>query len=291
MSFNTKMTTISDKIRSRTGGTEKLGLDAIASGVDEVYEAGYTDGQTAGGGGDDRYDEGYAAGQQAEYDRLWDSLQLNGNRTDYTGAFGIVWNNDSFKPKYDIRPVNANTMFESSSITDLKAAMENAGVVLDFSQVSYARFTQFLQNSAITRIGVVDTTGTKAHKINYLFMGATNLREVEKWVITEDGTQQFDASTTFQQCTNLEEIRIEGKLGCSLSLKPCTKLSKASIQSVMNNLYDDGTGKTLTLSKTAVDNAFAGGYNGEDSAIGSETLEWDDMCQGVWLKNWTISLL
>lgn len=40
MSVNEKMTAIADAIRSKTGGTEPLGLDDMAVGVGDVYEAG-----------------------------------------------------------------------------------------------------------------------------------------------------------------------------------------------------------------------------------------------------------
>ena len=40
MSVNEKMTAIADAIRGKTGGTEPLGLDEMAVGVGEVYEAG-----------------------------------------------------------------------------------------------------------------------------------------------------------------------------------------------------------------------------------------------------------
>lgn len=40
MSVHEKMTAIADAIREKTGDTQKLGLDAMAAGVGEVYEAG-----------------------------------------------------------------------------------------------------------------------------------------------------------------------------------------------------------------------------------------------------------
>ncbi len=199
---------------------------------------------------ENNYDKGVADGKQAEYDRFWDALLNKGLRTEYMGAFGCVWTDDVFKPKYDIRPVNANTMFEYCGVTDLKAALEKAGVTLDFSNVSYGRFTQMFQSSQITRVGVIDTTGSANQTINYLFYNATKLREIEKWVITEDGKQQFGVTNTFQGCSALEEIRIEGMLGCSLSFQPCTKLTDESLLSILTALSKDSTfasGKSITF--------------------------------------------
>ena len=50
MSVNEKMAAIADAIRSKTGGTEPLGLDDMAASVGDVYEAG----------------------KQAEYDAFWE---------------------------------------------------------------------------------------------------------------------------------------------------------------------------------------------------------------------------
>ena len=197
------------------------------------------------------YEKGVADGKQAEYDRFWDNFQERGNRTDYQLSFGGAgWNNEVFKPKYDMRPVISNNMFGYSRITDLKDALEKAGVTLDFSKVTYGRFAQTFQGSQITRVGVIDTTGSNNVTTNYLFYNATKLREIEKWVITDDGKQQFGATNTFQDCSALEEIRIEGTLGCSLLFKWCTKLSAASLLSILTALSKDSTlasGKSITF--------------------------------------------
>lgn len=217
----------------------------------------------------------YEAGKRSEYDRLWDSLQQNGKKTDYEGGFCGVWNDETFKPKYDMRPVNANTMFEHCDITDLKAAVERAGVTLDFSKVSYGRLTQMFQSSQITRVGVIDTTGSANFTINYMFYGAQKLREVEELVITDDGNQQFGATNTFAYCTALKEIRIRGTLGCSLSFQWCP-LSRDSIVSIVNALSTTTSGLSVTLSSTAIGNAFT-------------EEEWLALCATK--PNWTISMI
>lgn len=62
MSVNQKMTTIADAIRCYTKGTEKMGLDAMASGVEDVYVSGLINGRSQGY--DNGYDEGRASGYQ-----------------------------------------------------------------------------------------------------------------------------------------------------------------------------------------------------------------------------------
>ena len=81
MSINTAMTAIADAIRNKTGGTEKLSLDDMATAVEEVY----------------------SAGEKSQYDEFWDSIQNNGTRRSYNYAFAWNgWNTKIFKPKYNI---------------------------------------------------------------------------------------------------------------------------------------------------------------------------------------------
>ncbi len=210
---------------------------------------------TATGGNYDKgVTDGIEAGKQAAYDAFWDSLQQNGNRVSYQSAFGSGWNDENFKPKYDLKPNNANTMFEYSEIVDLKGALERAGVTLDFSGVTNNRLVQMFQGSLIQNVGIVDVTGCAglASPLGYLFMGGSRLVNIEKWVMTDDGTQKFNETNTFQGCTRLEEIRLEGLLGCSLSFKDCAVLSNASVQSIIDHLKDltGATAQTLTLHAT-----------------------------------------
>ena len=58
MSVNAKMTAIANAIREKTGGTEPLGLDAMATEIPKVYDAGRS---------------------QAESD-FWDRVQDYGDR-------------------------------------------------------------------------------------------------------------------------------------------------------------------------------------------------------------------
>lgn len=186
------------------------------------------------------------------YDIFWDSLQQNGNQKEYVSTFGYGWNDDIFKPKYDLKPENAATMFEKSNIVDLKGDLERAGVKLDLSAVNYGRFVQMFMDSKIKYVGEVDTRGSASTIINYLFYNATNLVSVDKWIMTEDGNQKFGETTTFPGCLSLREIRLEGLLGCSLSFKSCSLLSNDSVQSILDHLKDltGEAAQTLTFHAT-----------------------------------------
>ena len=66
---------IADKIREKTGGEATYTTTEMASGIDEVYEAGYNAGKIS-----DSYNDGYEAGRNAEWSDMWDNIQENGNR-------------------------------------------------------------------------------------------------------------------------------------------------------------------------------------------------------------------
>ena len=100
---------------------------------------------------------------------------------------------------------------------------------------------------------------------------------IEKIILRDDGSQTV--TTMFASNHNsLKEIRFEGVIGDTISFSDATKLSKASMENTISHLSDTASGKTLTLSKTAVNNAF-----------GSSTgTEWLALVASK--PNWTISL-
>ncbi len=84
---NEKMTAIADAIRDKTGKTDALTLDDMATDIPKVYEAG----------------------KKSQYDEFWDAYQDNGERAVYMYAFaGGGWSKDTFKPKYKVVPTTAN---------------------------------------------------------------------------------------------------------------------------------------------------------------------------------------
>ena len=284
-----KMTAIADTIRSHTGKTDKLFLDdmplAIENACAAEYEKGFTAGQAGGGDG---YEEGFADGKQAEYDRFWDAYQQNGNRMNYAYGFsGVGWNAETFKPKYDIIPTNSTQGFHSLNRDnadwesfDLVEHLAKLGVVLDFSQsVSVASLFMW---AWIGRVGVVDCRSAGAVSLNTVFSHG-KIKTIDKVIVNPD--QSF--TNTFQNNTELTNITFEGTIGNDISFQWQKKLSKASIESIVGHLSDVTTGKTLTLSQTAVDNAFHD-PEGED-VIGSASADWNSLMESK--PNWTITLV
>lgn len=243
-------------------------LQTIAENEQRVYDAGYAKGQAEGGDTSTAYAEGFAAGKKAEYDAFWDAYQENGNRTNYSLAFGGTgWAAEGLlKPKYPVRPVKAYRMFETSTLTDLTI------IDVDFSQCT--SFTQCFASSSFRKIGIIDTRS--ASSLEYMLSGPTALVSVEKVIFRDDGSQKID-NTTFLGLLSLESITFEGVIGTgNLSMPNSTKLSKASITSIINALSTTTSGLTVTLSKTAKEAAFTAD-------------EWAALI--ATRTNWTISLV
>jgi hypothetical protein len=177
---------------------------------------------------------------------FWDAYQDNGNRVDYSTAFGGVgWNNDTFKPRYDMQPTNAYMMFRSTGITgDLVEMLGNLGITLDFSK---ATNTAYIFNNAagITRIGVVDLRSSiNSIKGDSTFLSCTSLVRIEKIVVDE--TVSFNTNF-IRGCTALEYVGFEGVIANSLAIKESPLLNTDCINGIIDHLATVTTAQTLTF--------------------------------------------
>jgi hypothetical protein len=225
---------------------------------------------TGGGGGDTEaaYQEGLAAGieqgKQAEYDAFWDMYQLNGQRLTYSYAFSETWTDETFNPKYDMRPTAALSMFQRTKITDLVAALERAGIVLDTSGVT--SFLYFMQDTKITHAPTIDCS--RSPTIQNIFAFSYYLHTIDKLILHEGITQMQNA---FNSCHVLENITIEGVIAKTISFQ-WSPLSDASVQSIIDHLKDltGTTAQTLTLRAT----------------VGAKLIE--EQKATITAKNWTL---
>lgn len=203
----------------------------------------------------------FDAGKQAEYDAFWDRLQLKGTPTRYYWRFAYSnWNDDNYNPKYDIIGMDANNAlsnaYYTSSITDTK-------VVIDATRVPNG----------------LDAT----------FYWARALKRIRKLVITESTTFK----NAFSDCKALISIdEIEGVIGQSIILKDSILLNKETIERLVEALSNETEELTVTLSQTAVDNAFE---TVKGAANGSTSAEWialagNETTEGI-RPNWNISLV
>lgn len=220
---NEKMTTICDNIRSKTGGTEPLGLDEIATSINEVYDAG----------------------KNNEKNTFWDSFLRNGlTYMPYMFA-GPGWSTNNFKPNKDIIPTGAsNAMFRQSNIGNLKGALESCNVTLDTSNCT--NFSYFFALGNITRLPKVSLKKA-ANKTEYTFaQTAPSGGKDQSKLISIDELEVAETtvflSNTFNNCTTLVDLNMTGTLATNgLNLQWATQLSHDSIISILNCLKDYST--------------------------------------------------
>ena len=298
-----KFKAIADKIRNHLGGEELIAPNDFADKIDVIVEQKYSTGKQAG----------IEQGKQAQYDEFWDSylsgLTYYGQAKRAFGSRG--WNNKTFKPPIGttLKPVNAELYFAEANITDLRGILKERNVTLDLSKVQYC--AQFAYYSTITNFPVIDMTSVTNR--TSMFEGCSKMVTIEK---LNFGNKTTANTNMFNDCTALKNIVIEGVIGNTLDMR-WSPLSKDSIigklitpeeyealsDSVKNynvfefngNYYYGGvitalsstaTGKTLTLKKTAVENAFE---TSEGAADGSTSDEWTTLLGAK--TNWTISLV
>lgn len=216
----------------------------------------------------------YDKGKQDEYDRFWEAIQDGGKRTVYNYTFSR-WGEIEINPKYLIQPTStgANNMFNLSKITTIDWSK------LDFSKCKQANgvFTQ----TKIRHIPLLDFQNVTL--IDNLFTYA-NIETIDKIKLNAEGKTTFYSVNSFDNCPYLKNITFEGIIPSSLRFSS-SPLTKASITSIINALSSTVTGKTLTLSKTAVNKAFETSEGAND---GSSSQEWLNLVATK--SNWTISL-
>lgn len=213
MSVQEKMTAIADAIRDKTGGTEKLGLDAMAAGVGDVYTAGIEQ------------------GKQAEYDRFWDLYQQNGNRTDYQNGFcGEGWTEETYKPKYDIFTTNAYMLFRRTGIKNLGAAIRNSGKRVVTSH-SYLQFT-FQQSPYLENVEGIEFI-TPLTYVSGAFSYCNKLKKIQTLPIAENAT-----ILDFTNIPLLEDISFSGVIPVNISFAQSRNLTADSVQNIIDCLKD-----------------------------------------------------
>lgn len=261
MNISEKLDTIAENVPKVYDSGQKVGYD---NGYEIGKQDGYNDGYAVG------HNIGFAEGEQAEYDCFWDAFQDYGNRTNYDNGFaGTGWTKDTFAPKYNINIYNAYMMFRNSAIeADLPALLQELGIQIKFDTTTL-QYTFY--GTKFTRIGEVNIRGNAY--TNSIFAASEELVTIDKVICNEASA----FTTCFNGCNELKNITFEGVIGKNgLNLQWSTKLSHDSFVSIINCLSTTTSGLSVTLSKTAVENAFT-------------AEEWAALIATK--SNWTISLV
>ncbi len=189
-------------------------------------------------------DKLYGYGRKAEHSEFWDNAQSNGNLTNYDYLFqGNVWNEVTFKPKYDIKPTTARRMFylntHSEFSINLVELLEKCGVVLDFSNCTNFNGV-FNSNNAIRRIGVLDIRKNTdcANVFSYSF-----IETIDSLVVDEN----TNLVNLFALTTQIKNLTISGTIGQNIELSSLNILTVESAKSIINALKNfSGTDKEHT---------------------------------------------
>ena len=233
------------------------------------------------------YEAGVEEGKIRERSEFWDALLQDGNRTSFRMLFhGYTWDFGTFYPtrdliiKGDAFQLFYNWMQTSAQKGSLIVRLNECRVRLDTSQAT--DLTQMFSYTYISEIPTIDCSNAPGS--THIFANAwASLKKIEKVIVNPNTTYK----SWFYNDTGLEEIRIEGTIGQNgFDIHFSTKLSRESIESIINALSDTTSGLTVTLSEAACKKAF-NVPDDEDIFAGSGMF-----CDLVLSKsNWTIALI
>ena len=239
---NEKMTAIANNIRDKTGGTEALTLDDMASGVNEVYEAG----------------------KFAEKDKFWEDALKNG--VSAMSFSGNAWNDDTFQPTRNIwcqNGNNGNWFFSDNKITSVKKALAIHNVNFDTKNLTGLSYA--FNNLITTDLPELDFSKVKDTKrFDNGFKNNANLITVDKIMLTENWTSISSFGNFMAGNSKLENVIFEGVIPATISFSS-SPLSVESIKNIITHLKDySGTDNEYTITFNGV--AFC--------ALGEEEIEW-----------------
>ena len=116
-----------------------------------------------------------------------------------------------------------------------------------------------------------------------VFGWSSKLKWIDKLILPSTAISPCEPG--FDGCSALEHVIVEGLIPLSWNLKDTKKLDKASITSIINALSSTATGQTLTISKTAINNAF--GINIDNESTYPEGSEYYNLRNSK--SNWTFN--
>jgi hypothetical protein len=222
----------------------------------------------------------YDAGKKAEYDAFWDNHQDYGNRTDYYCGFA-GWR--TFNPKYDMTVTSAYMMFRGCMLEDIGEALRHSGKKI---YVDAKKANPMYMFASCPNLKIIDEVyfTTPFAGITSTFAWSSKLEEIRQPILVDESTTYNGGLDSLHE---LREVRFEGTIAKSgLNLQWSTKLSKASIESVINCLSTTTSGLSVTLSKAAVNKAFETSEGAND---GATSTEWTTLIGTR--SNWTVSLV
>lgn len=270
----TDIQAIADAIRYKTGTEDTYKVSDMASGVNEVYEAGKNE----------QYLDWWR-----KYLRHKDANYLN--QSDYLFG-GKGWNDDTFYPPYDlVFAGNNSAVFMQNWCTNIRQRLIDMGVKIkglqNNSNWGITGIYRFFYGCKTTEIP--DMENLFATNVGEMCRGCTNLVWFPSTYDTSKATNFLrmfydckalesvgkldfssakDTTDAFSGCSKLSDITIEGIIPISLSF-PKSPLTVESMKSVITHLknYTGTTSEkayTLTLKSSCVTELETAEFTDED---------------------------
>lgn len=197
----------------------------------------------------------YEAGKDTEHKAFWDSFVPNSSigYAPYRFA-GAGWNNENFRPNKNlIFRDSVNGLFREGNITNLKECLNSCDVTLDLSRATNLNYAfAYGSHKYLPKISVVSAR----NNIQSTFSG-TSSSSYLIWIDEVEVAETSTFSKSFDYCKNLEHAIFTGVLATNgLDLHWSTKLDKESLVSIIKCLKPGTESRTVSLSLTAVNNAF-----------------------------------
>lgn len=200
-------------------------------------------------------------GIRYERDAFWDAYVDGLEKAGFRQAFtSNKWGFRNFFPTRNLNPVgDASQLFYDFGGTtdgvndaagDLAQRLRDCGVVLDTSKATSLKYA--FSYARISCIPTIDVTGLVGDSIELFAHTWANLKKIEKIITNETVTY----NNWFTNCTGLTDISFDGNIGNDINLQWSTKLSRYSIEHVINGakgaVMDGSAEPTVTLSQAAV---------------------------------------
>jgi hypothetical protein len=238
-------------------------LIQIAANEQKVYNAGYEKGKSEGGDTQAAYDQGYAEGYNEGVKPSY-----------YIGKLSNIYSSVVFPENSEIELRIAKLTSTDASYALLKAQnLKKLTFVIESAPGDEISLYGFSRENADIEIIDLSNLNVKVTNIGYFAFGASKLKSIYGAL---DLSKCTTATAWLNGASALEDIEfVPNTIKMSIDFYWCTKLTKASITSIINGLSADTSELTVTLSKTAVNTAFT-------------DEEWATLIATK--PNWTISL-
>lgn len=201
-----------------------------------------------------KYDAGKVEGAQLQKDAFWEGFQMGTGslRKNYAHAFASAKFGDMLPPKYDITPAGSNNYAGTNADHMFYGNRDDlaplTAVTIDFSQSTN---NNYLFGGCYTPEIPFEVSMVSDNKSTGVFSYLVNCETIKKIVVNENNT----FTSWFADSKKLKNVTFEGTIANNIDFSACKSLTGRSITNIVEHLSDDVTGKTLTLSQAAVDNA------------------------------------